>query len=207
MPIRIGIVDDDDHIHDLVIDLLHTVEDVIFVGQAFRGEDALSLCRTCFPDIILMDVRMPGIGGAEATRQLHQAYPKVKVLALSSYRDYEDIKDIMDSGAVGYLTKGSEADDLLDTIRLIHQGKSVFTPEIMQSLVSPPTASPTDSPLTDREQEVLTLMARGLNNRQLAHELGVKVATIRFHIVNIQDKLGAKTRSEALVLAAKQNLI
>ncbi len=207
MPIRVVFVDDDETFHHVVAALLRSADDVALVGQGYRGEDAIALCRSVEPDIILMDVRMPGMSGIEAAREILRDYPAVKILAFSSFREVEEVRAMLDNGAVGYIAKGSEADDLLATIRLTHKGMSILAQEAMQALVSGPNEPLSDFNLTDREMEVLKLIATGMNNREAAYALGVSVATVRFHIVNIQEKLGVESRSEVLIVAAKHHLI
>jgi NarL family two-component system response regulator LiaR len=205
MTIRVILIDDHQDIHDAVTALLRATDDILLVGQSYHGDDALELCRVTRPDLVLMDVVMPGLGGAEATRHLLAHYPSLKVLVLSSFREYEIIKAMLDAGASGYVVKDAIAEELLDTIRAAHSGSAVFSSEVAQTLLSPPEA--TDFGLTDREIAVLGLMAEGLNNSQIADRLEISVHTVRFHLKNILAKLGVDNRSAALVLAAKANLI
>jgi NarL family two-component system response regulator LiaR len=153
-----------------------------------------------------MDVVMPVMDGIQATRLLHERFPSVKVLVLSSFHDHESVHTMLRNGAVGYLTKSNLAEDLIETIQATFQGKMVFSPDIVEQLVSSPQAA-VDFKLTDRELEVLVLLAEGLTNKQSALKLSISVSTLKFHMKNIYEKLGVQTRSEALVLAAKNNLI
>jgi NarL family two-component system response regulator LiaR len=205
MTIRVILIDDNQDIHDAVAALLRTTDDILLVGQSYSGDDALELCRVTRPDLALMDVVMPGLSGAEATRQLLAYCPSLKVLVLSSFREYEIIKAMLDAGASGYVVKDAIAEELLDTIRAAHSGSAVFSAEVAQTLLAPPKT--TDFGLTDREMAVLGLMAEGLNNGQIADRLEISVHTVRFHLKNILAKLGVDSRSAALVLAAKSNLI
>lgn len=207
MSIRLVLIDDEDTLHHAIEALLRNATDIALVGQAFRGEDALGVCRSVKPDVILMDVKMQGISGVEATRDILQEFPGVKILAHSNFREHEQVKAMLNVGAVGYIAKGSEAEDLFEAIRLTHRGRSILTRDAMSALISPPPIAPADFSLTDRELEVLKLMSSGRNNRQAAQTLGISVATVRFHLVNIQDKLGVHSRSEALIVAAKHHLI
>lgn len=208
MTIRIALVDDNQAIHDVVSRLLKNTDDMSLVGQSFRGDEAVQLCSLTTPDIVLMDVVMPGMGGPEATALVIARFPNTKVLALSSFREYEYILDMLTNGATGYLVKDVLADDLVSTIHATVQGNTVLSPDAAQAILSPPPSSLAQSfSLTKREQEVLELMARGLNNSQIAHELDISVPTVRFHLTNIIEKMDVQTRSEVLVLAAKHNLI
>jgi DNA-binding NarL/FixJ family response regulator len=144
----------------------------------------------------------------DTTRALIAQNPGLRVLGLSSFREYEYIKAMLDNGAAGYLVKDALADDLLSTIRAIHQGSVVFSREVAQTLLSPPTGSTVPQyGLTDREIEVLQLIAKGLTNVEIATALAITPPTVRFHTNNILYKLRVKTRSEALVLAAKHGLV
>lgn len=204
--IRVVIIDDHIQIHNIVSDLLKQTPDIKLVGQGANGEDALYLCEHNKPHIVLMDVVMPVMDGIQATKLLHERFPSVKVLVLSSFHDHESVYTMLHNGAVGYLTKSTLAEDLIETIQATFQGKMVFSPDIVEQLVSPPQPS-VDFRLTDRELEVLILLAEGLTNQQSAQRLSISQSTLKFHMNNIYEKLGVQTRSEALVLAAKNNLI
>jgi len=205
-PIRVILVDDHMQIHQIVQATLSSTSDIKLVGQGANGEDALYLCEHNNPDIILMDVVMPVMDGIQATKLLHRRFPSVKVLVLSSFHDHESVHTMLRNGAVGYLTKSTLAKDLIETIQATFQGKMVFSPDIVEQLVSQPQPS-MDFRLTDRELEVLVLLAEGLTNQQSAQRLSISVSTLKFHMNNIFEKLGVQTRSEALVIAAKNNLI
>jgi len=204
--IRVVLVDDHAQIHRVVHLILGATSDIKLVGQGANGQEGIALCEQYQPDIALMDVVMPVMDGIEATKVLHERYPAIKVLVLSSFHDHESVYAMLRNGAVGYLIKSSLAEDLAETIRATFQGKMVFSSEIGAQLVSPP--QPTiNFHLTDRELEVLVLLAEGLTNQQSAQKLSISQSTLKFHMTNIFEKLGVQTRSEALVLAAKNNLI
>jgi NarL family two-component system response regulator LiaR len=204
--IRVVLVDDHLQIHRIVQVSLGATRDIKLVGQAANGQEGIALCEQYQPDIVLMDVVMPVMDGIEATRVLHIRFPAVKILVLSSFQDHESVYAMLRNGAVGYLTKGSLAEDLAETIRATFQGKMVFSSEIGAHLISPPQPA-VNFHLTDRELEVLVLLAEGLTNQQSAQKLSISQSTLKFHMSNIFEKLGVQTRSEALVLAAKNNLI
>ena len=205
-PIRVVLIDDHLQIHTVVQATLNSTPDFKLVGQGANGQDAIALCEQYKPDIVLMDVVMPIMDGIEATKILHEQFPDIKILVLSSFHDHESVYTMLRNGAVGYLTKDSLAKDLAETIRATFQGKMVFSSEIGAQLVSSPHPA-VNFHLTDRELEVLLLLAEGLTNQQSAQRLSISVSTLKFHMNNIYDKLGVQTRSEALVLAAKNNLI
>ena len=204
--IRVVMVDDNAQMHRIVHVILGATTDIKLVGQGANGQEGIALCEQYQPDIALMDVVMPVMDGIEATKVLHERFPAIKVLVLSSFQDHESVYAMLRNGAVGYLTKGSLAQDLAETIRATFQGKMVFSSEVGAQLVSPPQPA-VDFHLTDRELEVLVLLAEGLTNQQSAQKLSISQSTLKFHMTNIFEKLGVQTRSEALVLAAKNNLI
>lgn len=205
-PIRVVLVDDHAQMHRIIHTILGATTDIKLVGQGANGQEGIALCEQYQPDVALMDVVMPVMGGIEATKVLHERFPSVKVLVLSSFQDHESVYAMLRNGAVGYLTKSSLAQDLAETIRATFQGKMVFSSEVGAQLVSPPQPA-VDFHLTDRELQVLVLMAEGMNMPEMAAKLVVSPATAKFHMENICRKLGVRTRSEALVVAAKNNLV
>ncbi|HLD94697.1 MAG TPA: response regulator transcription factor [Anaerolineales bacterium] len=205
-PIRVVLVDDHAQMHRIVHAILGATTDIKLVGQGANGQEGIALCEQYQPDIALMDVVMPVMSGIEATKVLHERFPAIKILVLSSFQDHESVYAMLRNGAVGYLTKSSLAQDLAETIRATLQGKMVFSSEVGAQLVSPPQPV-VNFHLTDRELQVLVLMAEGLNMPEMAAKLVVSPATAKFHVENICRKLGVRTRSEALVVAAKNNLV
>jgi len=205
-PIRIVLVDDHLQIHRTVQAILRATPDIRLVGQGANGREGIELCQHYRPDIVLMDVVMPVMDGIEATKALHELLPELKILVMSSFQDHESVHAMLQNGALGYITKGSLAEDLAGTIRTTFQGKMVLSSEVGVRLLDPPVPT-VDFHLTDRELEVLVLLAEGLTNRQSALKLSISQSTLKFHMNNIYQKLGVQTRSEALVLAAKNNLI
>ncbi len=207
-PIRIILVDDHSRVHEAVSTILDTVDNIELVAQGSNGEEAIHLCDEYKPDLVLMDVVMPVMGGVEATRSIHQKYPEIKILVLSSFQDDESVRAMLENGAIGYVLKGSLSHDLVNTIRTAYEGRAVFSTEITQVLLKPAKSEKKrDFGLTGREREVLKLMADGLNNIQIAQELTISRSTVKFHISNILHKMGVSTRAEALVVAAKNDLI
>jgi NarL family two-component system response regulator LiaR len=206
IPIRVVLVDDHSQMHRIVRAILDSISDIEVVGQGANGQEGIALCEQHRPDVALMDVVMPIMDGIEATRILHERLPDVKILVLSSFQDHESVHAMLRNGAVGYLTKSSLANDLAETIRATHKGKMVFSSEIGAQILNPSQPA-VDFQLTDRELEVLVLLAEGLTNQQSAQKLSISVSTLKYHMTNIYRKLGVQTRSEALVLATKNNLI
>jgi len=207
--IRILLVDDHIWVHQAVTTILKIAPDMELVGQANNGLEALRLCEELLPDLILMDVVMPHIDGIEATRRIHEYFNGVKVLVLSSFQDDDSVRAMLDSGAIGYVVKGSLSGDLISAIRTAMTGASVFSAEITSVLLKSTQENLVvrNFDLTTRELEVLRLMAKGENNPEIADKLIISQSTVKFHINNILEKMGVTTRSEAIVLAAKNNLV
>ncbi|MEP6987524.1 MAG: response regulator transcription factor, partial [Chloroflexota bacterium] len=153
----------------------------------------------------------PGMNGLEATQNLRQQYPKIKVLVLSSFQDNESVHGMLERGAVGYILKSAIARDLVNTIHMIYSGNTVLSNEVaevaLQQAKSKRTVRPHDFGLTQRELEILRLMAQGLNNDGISQQLVISRSTVKFHITNVIEKIGVKTRAEAIVLAARNNLV
>jgi two-component system, NarL family, response regulator LiaR len=207
--IRVVLIDDHRHIHEAVTLILTAAEDIELVGQGSNGEDALQLCEQLRPDLILMDVVMPYMNGIEATRQIRERYPAVKILVLSSFQDDESVRVMLESGAAGYVLKSTLNADLLNAIRAIHANNLVFSSEIAATLLraAQQITTPNTFDLTQRELEVLRYMAEGLNNNEIAAKLVISPSTVKFHLNNILQKMRVSTRAEAIVLATKNQLI
>jgi len=208
-PIRVLVVDDHRHIHEVISRVLMGIPDIRIVGQAANGTEAIKLCEEVGPDLILMDVVMPELDGMQATERIRNKYPDIKILVLSSFQDHESVYQLLRSGAVGYITKDTLANDLVNVIRTTMQGKAVFSPNVVERLISPEVAHLATEKfnLTDRELEILVAMADGLTLQQMALKLSITLSTVKYHSANIFRKLGAQNRSEALVVALKNNLI
>lgn len=208
-PIRLVIVDDNQDIHDSIRHIIANDDDIMLVGQALNGESGLKLCQIAKPDIVLMDVILPEMTGAETTVAILKRLPETRVLALSSFREYEHIRMMLESGSIGYLTKDSLVQDLVTTIRSIMLGNTVLSSKVADTIFQTVASNDKfdDFNLTKRELQVLKLMAKGLTYKIIARELRISIPTVRFHGNNILEKLEVKTRSQALVLAAKHKLV
>lgn len=210
--IRLIMIDDHRRVHQALAAKIDFMEDIDVLAHGSNGIEAIDLCAQHQPDVMLMDVLMPGMDGIEATRQIHARFPNVKILALSSFDDQDTVRQMLANGAAGYLLKNSSMDELEQTIRTVVAGQTVLSPALIDGLLHPP-ASPSNEPvpspiqISRREQEVLQLFATGLTNAEIAEQLFISVSTVKFHITNILDKLGATTRAEALVIAVKSNLL
>jgi NarL family two-component system response regulator LiaR len=207
-PIRVMLVDDHTMVRRGLATMLMVFDDLQLAGEAESGEAALEMCAEVLPDVILMDMALPLMDGAAATRAIRQKFPQVQVLALTSFKEGDRIKNALEAGAIGYLLKDVTADDLARAIRAAHAGRATLSPEAAQALVE--TANQEPSPgldLTEREREVLTLMIDGLSNTQIAGRLTVSPSTIKSHVSNILSKLGVASRTEAVALALRNRIV
>ena len=215
-PIRVMLVDDHAMVRRGLATFLKVFDDPLtssgqalqLAGEAESGEAAIQLCAEVLPDVILMDMVLPKMDGATATRLIRQQFPQVQIIALTSFNDGELIKNALEAGAIGYLLKDVSADELVRAIRSAHAGRATLSPEAAQALVE--TANQPPAPgldLTEREREVLTLMIEGLNNTQIAGRLTVSPSTIKSHVSNILSKLGVTSRTEAVALALRHKLV
>ena len=207
-PIRVVIVDD----HELVRGGLQTIlglfDDLSLVGEADSGAAAVKLCAALQPDIVLMDLVLPGgMDGADATREILVACPGVRVLALTSFSDPDLIQRVLRAGALGCLLKNVSGKELAAAIRKAHAGTSTLAPEAADALVRAISA-PDDghADLTRREHEVLKLMVDGLTNAEIAERLVVSLSTVKTHVSSVIAKLGASTRTEAAAIAVREHL-
>src|SRR5512133_2381814 len=189
-PIRVMIVDDHTMVRRGLATILKVFNDLQLAGEAENGSAAIKLCGEVQPDVVLMDMVMPDMDGATATRIIRQQYPQVQVIVLTSFKEGELIKNALDAGAIGYLLKDVSADDLVRAIRAAHAGRATLSPEAAQSLVETANQPPPGLDLTARELEVLALMVDGLNNTQIAGKLTVSPSTVKSHVSNILAKLG-----------------
>lgn len=207
--IRVLVVDDHKVVRKGLRTFLSVHDDLELVGEAANGEEAIEQCAALNPDVVLMDLKMPVMDGPTAIGHLHSQFPETKVVALTSFDDDKLAQRALDAGAIGYLFKDVEEDELVTAIRFANRGRGVVAPEVMQALVarSLNEGDAYSITLTSREQQTLDLVARGLTNPEIANRLTVSVSTVNFHVHNVLDKLGAKTRTEAVVIAAREGLI
>jgi NarL family two-component system response regulator LiaR len=183
-------------------------DDLELAGEADSGEAAIELCGKVLPDVILMDLMMADMDGATATRLIRQQYPKVQVVALTSFKEEQVVQNALHAGAIGYLLKDVSADELARAIRAAHAGRATLSPEAAQALVNAANQPPSPGrDLTERERVVLALMVEGLNNTQIAGRLVVSPSTIKSHVSNILSKLGVTSRTEAVTLALRNRIV
>lgn len=207
-PIRVMIVDDHAVVRSGLTAFLRSYDDLELAGSARTGEEAVQLCAQVQPDVILMDLIMPGMDGAAATQVIRQRYPRVQVVVLTTFKEDALVQKALGAGAIGYLLKDVQADELAEAIRLAYAGQAILCPEATQALIhaaSQPLQPGHD--LTERERDVLALMVKGLNNIEIAEQLTVSPSTAKHHVSHILSKLGSTNRAEAVVLAVQNHLV
>jgi DNA-binding NarL/FixJ family response regulator len=204
-PVRVLVVDDHAVVRAGLAQLLAGVDDIEVVGLGRDGAEALSLARDLRPDVILMDLQMPGVDGVVATRQI-TGQGLGQVLVLTSYSDGERIVAALDAGAVGYLLKDAEPEAVLDGIRSVHRGESPIHPKAARQLLGARTALPSAVDLTPRETEVLRLVREGLANKQIARRLGISERTVKAHLTSVFARIGVPDRTQAALWAERHGL-
>lgn len=204
--IRVLIVDDHPLAHAGARHFLNALPDMELVGEAAGGHEAIELCERVRPDVVLMDVAMPEMDGIAATRALKARFPAMKILMLTSFSEGDTVQQAMRAGASGFLLKNLTGVELASAIRSAYAGHTTMAPEATEALVQA-AREPAYLELTEREREVLALMADGLSNAQIAERLTVSPATVKFHIGGIFSKLGVASRAEAIALAYKRRLV
>ena len=206
--IRILIADDHSITRSGIKTLISVYDDLTLVGEATNGAEAITMCDEVSPDVILMDINMPVIDGIEATVKIREKYPNIKIIALTSYVDKKLVTGILKAGAISYIIKNISPDELVKTIRDAYLGKTTFSSEaskvVVEELTNP---SQERFNLTGKEHEVLKLLSKGSSNEDIAKELFISSHTVKFHISNILNKLGAVSRTEAVFVATKNNLV
>jgi NarL family two-component system response regulator LiaR len=208
--IRVLIVDDHAIVRKGIRALLAEIGDIEVVGEARDGQEAMVQADALSPDVILMDLVMPGVDGIEATHQITASDIGSRILVLTSFASDDKVFPAIKAGALGYLLKDSEPADLVEAIRRVHRGEPSLQPSIarkvLKELRRPSARPPTPDPLTDREMEVLRLVAKGLSNPEIAQRLVVTEATVRTHVSNILSKLHLANRVQATLYALQEGI-
>jgi NarL family two-component system response regulator LiaR len=207
-PIRVLIVDDHAVVRRGLAVSLMTIDEIELVGEASDGSEAVLLCHQLHPDVILMDMVMPGVNGVEATQAIHQTFPDIRIIILTSFKEADMVQEALRAGAVSYLLKDASIDQLVTSIQEAIAGHPSLAPEVTQALISLAIRpAPAGYSLTERELEILSLMVKGLTNPQIAEQLVISRSTVKFHVSAILSKLGVASRTEAVALALQQNLV
>ncbi|MET8332327.1 response regulator transcription factor [Streptosporangium canum] len=216
-PIRVLIVDDHALIRRSLEMALSAETDIEVVGEASDGQEAVELADRLTPDVMLMDVRMPRRSGIEATRAIKAAVPSTRIIMLTVSDEEEDLFEAIKAGATGYLLKNVQLDEVPEAVRGVHEGQSLINPAMAAKLITEfanmsrkEAERPPQLPvprLTDREMEVLRLVAKGMNNREIAKQLFISENTVKNHVRNILDKLQLHSRMEAVVYAVRERML
>jgi two-component system, NarL family, response regulator LiaR len=207
MTIRILVVDDHSVVRKGLRQFMADEPELEIIGEAANGADALRLARELKPDVVLMDLLMPGMNGIEATAAIRRELPEVEVIALTSVLEDTSVVDAVRAGAIGYLLKNKEAGELIQAIKAAAAGQVQLSPEAAARLMRQVRAPSTPETLTERETEVLRLLARGLANKEIARELNIGEGTVKTHINKILGKLGMASRTQAALYAVQIGLV
>jgi two-component system, NarL family, response regulator LiaR len=209
--IRVMLVDDHAVVRSGLGAFLMAFDDLQLVGEASSGAEAVAKCVHLRPDVVLMDLVMPNMDGATATKAIRQQCPQIRVIALTSFKEEELVQGALQAGAIGYLLKNVTADELAAAIRAAYAGKPTLAPEAAQALIQASIAAhgppKIGFDLTEREREVLALMISGLTNPEIADKLIVSRSTVKFHVSSILSKLEASSRTEAVAIAMHNHLV
>ena len=207
-PIRVLLVDDHTMVRRGLATFLMVYDDLELAGEAANGEAAIQLCAQHKPDVVLMDIMMPGMDGVAATRAIRQQFPQAQVIALTSFKEEAMIQGVLQAGAIGYLLKDVSAEELAQAIRAAHIGRATLSPEVTQTLVHAASQPPVPGEdLTAREKEVLALLVNGSSNIEIAEKLVVSASTVKSHVSSILSKLGVSSRTEAVALAIRHQIV
>lgn len=201
--IRILTVDDHPLLRKGIAALVNTEPDLKLIAEASNGREAFDAFRTHQPDVTLMDLQMPGVDGLEAIHSIRRAFPDAKIIVLTTYSGDMQVLRALKAGARAYILKGHVHKELLDTIRAVHAGQKRIPPEIATELAD----HSTDDPLTEREIDVVRLIAAGNSNKQIADQLSIGEATVKSHVTNILSKLSANDRAHSVTIALRRGII
>jgi NarL family two-component system response regulator LiaR len=206
-PIKVMIVDDHPIVRDGLKSVLLAADDMELIGEAGNGREALVRCRETQPDVILMDVVMPGMDGLEATRAILGQWPDVRIVVLTTFPEESLVQEALEAGATGYMLKNASADTVADAIRSVYAGEPALAPEVTQALIRARTGPrKLGYDLSAREKEVLALLVEGLSNDEIAERLVISPGTVRHHVSACITKLGASNRTQAAALAVEHGL-
>jgi DNA-binding NarL/FixJ family response regulator len=206
-PVRVLIIDDHSMVRQGLRLFLSVDEEIEIVGEAADGEQGCELARSLQPDVVLMDILMPGMNGVQATSIIHRELPEIEVIALTSALEEDLVSNAIQAGAMGYLLKDTEAKDLRQAIKAAAAGQLVLSPKAAARLMRDVKTPTVSAVLSERERQVLELMARGCSNKDIGQTLHISQPTVKSHVSNILGKLGVTTRTQAVVSALRMDLV
>jgi len=205
--IRVVLVDDHDMVRRGLASYLMVTQDIKLIGEASDGQEAIEVCNNLKPDVVLMDLMMPRMGGVEAIRAIRKQNPSIQIIALTSFQERELVEDVLREGAISYLLKNVTGEELAAAIRAAFAGRPTLAPEVTKEIIMGAGQPHPGESLTRREREVLALMVEGLSNPEIAVRLTISRATARAHVSNILAKLNVTNRAEAITLALRKKLV
>ncbi|MFI6656032.1 response regulator [Streptomyces sp. NPDC050523] len=213
-PVRVLLVDDQELIRTALSMVMADIEDVDVAGEAGTGEEAVRLAAELSPDVVVMDIRMPGMDGIEATRRITEAEPEARVVVLTTFDDDAYVYGALRAGASGFLVKDMALDDIIAAVRVVAAGDALIAPSVTRRLIHDFAARPEPVAkrrelrgITDREREVLTLVGSGLSNAEIAAELCISVATAKTYLTRLLTKLDARDRVQLVIMAYEAGLV
>jgi len=206
--IRILIIDDHDMVRKALTILLESFDDMEVVADTDSGQMGVTLCRNYQPDVVLMDIMMPGLDGIATTRLIHSNWPNIQIVALTSTAEEATVHDILEAGAMSYILKNGSIEEVAEAVRSAYRHQPTLAAQAVQTLISATRHSYNSGEvLTRRQQDVLALMIDGLNNRQIAHSLFISTSTVKNHICSIYAKLNTTNRTQTVALAVKNQIL
>ncbi len=207
--ISVVLVDDHAVLRDGLKNIFALEEDINVVGEAVKGEDALRTIRAAAPDVVIMDINLPGMNGLEVTRIVKKEFPDIRVLVLTMYSDDEYLMAALREGSDGYLLKDSPSEQVVEAVRTVALGESIIHPSMTKKLIDYHNRKKEDKEtrLTEREREVLICLVEGLSNKEIASKLFISDKTVKIHVSKIYKKLDVKSRSQAVIHAVQHHLV